>query len=110
MLRSCPLALLPLVALLGCGTHLASRRTDATAMPVAVSGADAGERELAALDREMERQLVEHGLVYRDESLQRYLDAVGARLVAAAGDPHIQFRFVALRDPAVNAFATSQGG
>ena len=71
---------------------------------------DADDRELASLDRELERQLVEHGLVYRDEALTGYLDRVGARLVAAAGDPRVEFRFVALRDPAVNAFATSQGG
>src|SRR5947199_10211857 len=95
MLRSGLLALLSLLSLLGCGARLTPGGSDPTMSPAA----DADDRELASLDRELERQLVEHGLVYRDEAMTSYIDRVGARRVVASGDPRVAFCYLVLRVP-----------
>lgn len=55
-------------------------------------------------------QYEKKGLVLHDPRLQTYLDSVGERVIGDRAIPqNVQFRFRALRDPMVNAFALPNG-
>lgn len=56
-------------------------------------------------DREVERQL----RLVRDPIVVRYVDAIGQRLVAAAGPQPFAYRFAVVDDPEINAFAGPGG-
>lgn len=59
-----------------------------------------------AVDLEYEKK----GMVLHDANLQGYLDSVGKRVIGDRAIPqNVQFRFMALRDPMVNAFALPNG-
>lgn len=59
-----------------------------------------------AVDLEYEKK----GLVLHDAGLQAYLDSVGEQVIGDRAIPqNVQFRFRALRDPMVNAFALPNG-
>ena len=59
-----------------------------------------------AVDLEYEKK----GMVLHDVGLQAYLDSVGKRVIGDRAIPqNVQFRFMALRDPMVNAFALPDG-
>ncbi len=62
-----------------------------------------------AYARELMRQLRHYQLVVEDPLLVEYLDTLSFRLVEAANRPGVEFRFVMLNIPVVNAFATPGG-
>jgi predicted Zn-dependent protease len=50
------------------------------------------------------------GLVMHDAALQAYVDSVGRRVIGSRPAPeHVEFKFLVLRDPMVNAFALPNG-
>lgn len=62
--------------------------------------------EANALDSAFE----EKGLVVHDPGVQAYVDAVGKRLLAGCAAPErVNYRFLVLRDPMVNAFSLPNG-
>jgi len=62
--------------------------------------------EANAVDARYEKK----GLVMQDPGLQKYLDTVGAQVLANRPVPeNVTFRFRAVRDPMVNAFALPNG-
>ena len=62
--------------------------------------------EANALDSAFE----EKGLVLYDPGVQAYVDAVGTRIVAGCAAPErVDYRFLVLRDPMVNAFSLPNG-
>ncbi len=65
--------------------------------------------EEKALADELVRNLRRAGRLLDDPELLEYLDALGARLVAAAEGAGQRFRFVLVRDSAINAFAAPGG-
>jgi beta-barrel assembly-enhancing protease len=62
-----------------------------------------------AYARELMRQLRHYQLVVEDPLLVEYLETLSFRLVEAANRPGVDFRFVMLNIPVVNAFATPGG-
>ncbi len=72
-------------------------------------GVQKDERSLIERSDTFEKELHKKGLVIRDRDLQRYIDEVGSRLVPPQASEHVQFRFLVLRDPTINAFALLQG-
>lgn len=58
---------------------------------------------------ELMRQLRHYQLVVEDPLLMEYLDTLAFRLVEAANRPGVEFQFVMLNIPVVNAFATPGG-
>src|SRR5689334_14022693 len=72
--------------------------------PFAPSAAeDPDVAQLRELDRRALAGARERGLVYSEPSLERYLDSLTARLAG----PNAGFRVIVLRDPMVNAAASS---
>ena len=62
--------------------------------------------DATAVDLEYEKK----GMVLHDANLQSYLDSVGNRVIGDRAIPqNVHFRFMALRDPMVNAFALPNG-
>ena len=90
------------------------------AAPVAVADGlpDLGEAASSDLSPAMERRLGESVMndirlrepTYLDDpEVDTYLNRLGARLTAQAAPAEVTFRFFALRDPLINAFATFGG-
>lgn len=61
------------------------------------------------LGREIMRQARADKAYLDDAEITEYLNALGERLVAANSDPSRQFRFFAVSDPTINAFALPGG-
>jgi beta-barrel assembly-enhancing protease len=61
--------------------------------------------EIQLLDERLEKE----GVVYREPTLDAYLDRVGNALVAGQEIENVKWKFRALRDPAPNAFALPNG-
>lgn len=61
------------------------------------------------IGRAIYRSLVETGRVVQDPEVQEYIQDVGQKLAAHAGDGDFQFRFFVVADPAINAFALPGG-
>ena len=58
----------------------------------------------------IDRQYVKKGLVMQDPQLQAYLDTIGKRIIGNRPVPNqVDFRFMVLRDPMVQAFALPNG-
>ncbi len=58
----------------------------------------------------IDQQYLKKGLVMQDPQLQAYLDSVGKRVIANRPIPaQVEFKFFALRDPMVQAFALPNG-
>ena len=76
-----------------------------------------GKRELSFLSeaqeismgRELDAQVRQEMGLYEDESLQRYVQELGARLAATSQRPNLPWSFAVLDSPAVNAFALPGG-
>lgn len=58
----------------------------------------------------IDRQYVKKGLVMQDPQLQAYLDSIGKRVLGSRPIPdQVEFKFMVLRDPMVQAFALPNG-
>jgi predicted Zn-dependent protease len=94
------LALLAALALANCAENPVTGRTDIVLMSEA--------QEVAIGRREDPKVRSEYG-VYRDEALQGYVNAVGQRLARASHRPHLEYHFLVVDSPEVNAFALPGG-
>jgi predicted Zn-dependent protease len=65
-------------------------------------------QEIAIGRREDPRVREQYG-VYDDAALQHYVNEVGQRLARASHRPHLEYRFLVLDSPEVNAFALPGG-
>ena len=82
-----------------------------------VQGSAASDFKFSDVDRQvldesnaLDLQYVKKGLVLQDSALQAYLDSVGKRVLGNRPIPEqVQFKFRALRDPMVQAFALPNG-
>jgi len=103
------------VAWLAVATLLAAACASRTVTPIGAGGQpfepEADERALWAKAEQEEEALLKKARLYDDPLLEEYLGRVAARLVSeevrAAGGPG--FKFVVMRDPALNAFAMPNG-
>lgn len=68
-----------------------------------------GEQREIALGRETDAQVREQIGLYPDETLQRYVAEIGARLAAHSERPELPWTFRVVDDPALNAFALPGG-
>ncbi|MPT23657.1 MAG: Zn-dependent protease, partial [Starkeya sp.] len=59
--------------------------------------------------KEHERLVASYGGAYNDPKLQKQIEVVVARLVAASERPDLHYRVTILNSPAVNAFALPNG-
>jgi predicted Zn-dependent protease len=62
-----------------------------------------------AIGRENDQAIVAQLGLYGDESLQNYIQELGARLAARSERPHLPWTFRVVDDPIVNAFALPGG-
>ncbi len=61
------------------------------------------------LGREVMRQLLTHQYVLEDPQIEDYIAGLGQQLLQHTNDQHIGFKFFAVRDAAINAFAMPGG-
>ena len=58
----------------------------------------------------IDQQYLKKGLVMQDPQIQSYLDSIGKRIVGNRPIPdQVEFKFMVLRDPMVQAFALPNG-
>lgn len=77
--------------------------------PAARLRADKDEVRLFNESDDLVRELDRKGMIVEDPELQAYLDGVGSKLVPPLVGERLQFQFVVIRDPTINAFALAQG-
>jgi len=92
------LVLLP--SLQGCSVN------PATGAPTVVFSTAKGERETG---QEMYDKFIAEGAAYDDPELQAYVNKIGQRLAAHSDMPDLEFTFMVLDAPEINAFATPGG-
>ncbi len=110
-LRRAAAVAVSLLILSGCATK---EPLPPPAPPVgSVPGAAADEQRLIGEGNEFEADLREKGLVVEDVALQRYVDAVGTRLVPRLvprdQQAPVPVRFLILREPTINAMSLPNG-
>lgn len=90
---------------------VAMAQTDEIRLPDFGSSAGAvlSREDERAYAQELMRQLRHYQLVVEDPLLVEYLETLAFRLVEAANRPGVDFKFVMLNIPVVNAFATPGG-
>lgn len=68
------------------------------------------DRQEVEIGKEINQQLVSREVkLYRNREVNRYVNEIGQRLVAASDRPNLPFTFQVVDDDAVNAFATTGG-
>jgi len=68
-----------------------------------------GEQQEIAMGQQYDQQIQQQFGTYPDESMQRYIQALGVKLASQSERPHLPWTFRVLDDPTVNAFATPGG-
>ncbi len=74
--------------------------------PAATVLSPSEEKKLGAI---IEAQIRNQMPVLEDPEIETYIAVLGQRLISAALDTELQYRFLVLRSPAINAFATPGG-
>lgn len=87
--------------LAGCTTNPATGKSQFTALM-----SPAQENTIGA--QEHEKILKQYGL-YDNQELRRYIDKIGAKIVADTERPDVEYKFFLLDDPMINAFALPGG-
>jgi predicted Zn-dependent protease len=67
------------------------------------------EQEIAIGRNEDLKVTEEHGGIYNDPQLQRYVETIGQRLAAVSHRPNVKFYFRVVDSPMINAFALPGG-
>ncbi len=98
-LRVAPV-LLSIALLAGCATNPVTGESELMLV---------SERQEEQLGKEGDEEIVAQYGVVEDPALQKYVDDLGARLVAVSHRPNMRFTFRVLDDPVVNAFALPGG-
>lgn len=92
-----------LVFLTACSPSVVAPIRDASFVP------SSDERELWEQAAALEEAFTRVGVLYEDNELTRYLEGVGARLIAASSARGVSIRVHVLQDPYLNAFALPNG-
>lgn len=56
-----------------------------------------------------DKMIRKHFGVYEDEKLQKYVSGIGKKLLESIEDPEVEFQFLVIDDPMLNAFAVPGG-
>jgi len=73
-------------------------------------GQNPEEQKLISQAEEFEQQCRDDGFVLEDAKINEYLNSVGQKLIPESLEERINFHFVVIKDPTINAFALPNGG
>lgn len=108
-LAQIPLALLPRALLLAAALLVAGCAAVDDKQASAPSAISRDDALTPAQRKEHERLVASYGGAYNEPKLQKQIEVVVARLVAASERPDLHYRVTILNSPAVNAFALPNG-